>query len=53
MEKGAHYLLGTHDFRNLCKMDVANGVLTFERTIERADICLLSTNSSLTNQGNY
>ncbi|XP_078478150.1 LOW QUALITY PROTEIN: tRNA pseudouridine(38/39) synthase-like [Lampetra planeri] len=24
---------GTHDFRNLCKMDVGNGVLQFERTI--------------------
>lgn len=29
---------GTHDFRNLCKMDVGNGVLQFERTILSANI---------------
>lgn len=29
---------GTHDFRNLCKMDVGNGVLQFERTILSAKI---------------
>lgn len=29
---------GTHDFRNLCKMDVGNGVLQFERTILSATI---------------
>lgn len=29
---------GTHDFRNLCKMDVGNGVLQFERTILSAMI---------------
>ncbi|XP_077359809.1 tRNA pseudouridine(38/39) synthase isoform X2 [Festucalex cinctus] len=29
---------GTHDFRNLCKMDVGNGVLQFERTILSAII---------------
>ncbi|XP_061564244.1 tRNA pseudouridine(38/39) synthase [Cololabis saira] len=29
---------GTHDFRNLCKMDVGNGVLQFERTILSAAV---------------
>ncbi|KAM9773692.1 tRNA pseudouridine(38/39) synthase [Syngnathus typhle] len=29
---------GTHDFRNLCKMDVGNGVLQFERTILSATV---------------
>uniref|UniRef100_A0A087XUI6 Pseudouridylate synthase 3 n=1 Tax=Poecilia formosa TaxID=48698 RepID=A0A087XUI6_POEFO len=29
---------GTHDFRNLCKMDVGNGVLQFERTILSASV---------------
>ncbi|TNN03494.1 hypothetical protein fugu_000523 [Takifugu bimaculatus] len=29
---------GKHDFRNLCKMDVGNGVLQFERTILSASI---------------
>lgn len=38
MEKGAQYLLGGHDFRNFCKMDVANGVITFNRSIDSARI---------------
>ncbi|CAJ1080339.1 tRNA pseudouridine(38/39) synthase [Xyrichtys novacula] len=29
---------GTHDFRNICKMDVGNGVLQFERTILSASV---------------
>uniref|UniRef100_A0A3B5PZB1 Pseudouridylate synthase 3 n=2 Tax=Xiphophorus maculatus TaxID=8083 RepID=A0A3B5PZB1_XIPMA len=29
---------GTHDFRNLCKVDVGNGVLQFERTILSASV---------------
>ncbi|CAG5905605.1 unnamed protein product [Menidia menidia] len=29
---------GHHDFRNLCKMDVGNGVLQFERTILSAEV---------------
>ncbi|XP_066538703.1 tRNA pseudouridine(38/39) synthase [Hoplias malabaricus] len=29
---------GTHDFRNLCKMDVGNGVLQFQRTILSATV---------------
>uniref|UniRef100_A0A3Q3X058 Pseudouridine synthase I TruA alpha/beta domain-containing protein n=1 Tax=Mola mola TaxID=94237 RepID=A0A3Q3X058_MOLML len=29
---------GTHDFRNVCKMDVGNGVLQFERTILSASV---------------
>ncbi|NP_001231651.1 tRNA pseudouridine(38/39) synthase [Sus scrofa] len=33
---------GTHDFRNLCKMDVANGVTNFQRTILSAQVQLLS-----------
>ncbi|KAH0544041.1 tRNA pseudouridine(38/39) synthase [Cotesia glomerata] len=38
MNKAAGYLVGLHDFRNVCKMDVANGVVTFERTIIDAKI---------------
>lgn len=34
MERGAQNLLGVHDFRNFCKMDVANGVVTFTRSID-------------------
>lgn len=38
MQRAAHYLVGSHDFRNLCKMDVGNGVVTFDREIRQADI---------------
>lgn len=40
MEEGAKYLVGTHDFRNLCKMDVCNGVVEFQRTINIVEIRL-------------
>lgn len=38
MERGAQHLLGVHDFRNFCKMDVANGVVTFMRSIDSVKI---------------
>ncbi|XP_055703934.1 tRNA pseudouridine(38/39) synthase isoform X2 [Phlebotomus papatasi] len=38
MREGCVHLQGSHDFRNLCKMDVANGVVSFTRTIESAVI---------------
>lgn len=34
MQKGCEYLVGKHDFRNLCKMDVGNGVVVFERELK-------------------
>lgn len=37
MRKAASYLLGEHDFRNLCKLDVAN-VTNFRREIFSAEI---------------
>lgn len=33
MHYASEKLLGTHDFRNLCKMDVGNGVVDFKRNI--------------------
>ena len=33
MRAAANELEGQHDFRNLCKMDVANGVTNFTRKI--------------------
>ncbi|KAK8392343.1 hypothetical protein O3P69_014590 [Scylla paramamosain] len=33
MNKAGQHLVGEHDFRNLCKMDVANGVVNFKRRI--------------------
>lgn len=38
MRRGAENLLGVHDFRNLCKMDVGNGVVTFIRSIDTVQI---------------
>lgn len=34
MKKGCEYLVGGHDFRNLCKMDVGNGVIAFDRVMK-------------------
>lgn len=38
MKTGANFLVGTHDFRNFCKMDVGNGVVEFVRRIDSIDI---------------
>lgn len=41
MNYAAQKYVGTHDFRNLCKMDVANGVINFQRTILFAQVQLV------------
>uniref|UniRef100_A0A023GBR4 Putative pseudouridylate synthase n=1 Tax=Amblyomma triste TaxID=251400 RepID=A0A023GBR4_AMBTT len=38
MREAAALLVGEHDFRNLCKMDVANGVTNYKRCILQTDI---------------
>ncbi|KAI5620382.1 tRNA pseudouridine(38/39) synthase, partial [Silurus asotus] len=38
MAEAAKGYEGTHDFRNLCKMDVGNGVLQFQRTITSTSV---------------
>lgn len=38
MRTACGYLVGAHDFRNLCKMDVANGVVKFERELYEVKI---------------
>ncbi|XP_009467878.1 PREDICTED: tRNA pseudouridine(38/39) synthase [Nipponia nippon] len=38
MHAAAQRYVGSHDFRNLCKMDVANGVVNFQRTILSAGV---------------
>ncbi|GCC44646.1 hypothetical protein chiPu_0028575, partial [Chiloscyllium punctatum] len=38
MDLAARRFEGTHDFRNLCKMDVANRVTNFRRTVLRARV---------------
>ncbi|XP_022824178.1 tRNA pseudouridine(38/39) synthase-like [Spodoptera litura] len=38
MKEACSYLTGSNDYRNLCKMDVGNGVVEFVREIISADI---------------
>ncbi|XP_056433374.1 tRNA pseudouridine(38/39) synthase [Gadus chalcogrammus] len=46
MAEAAQRFVGTHDFRNVCKMDVGNGVLQFQRTILAATIRPSEENAS-------
>lgn len=39
MNVAAQHLIGSHDYRNFCKMDVGNGVINFCRRILAIDIC--------------
>lgn len=45
MNTAVKYIIGTHDFRNICKMDVANGVVSFIRAISNAEVSLCSKDS--------
>lgn len=38
MEIASQKLLGVHDFRNFCKMDVGNGVTEFIRNIYEINV---------------
>ena len=38
MNNAAQKLVGEHDYRNLCKMDVGNGVVNYTRRIISAQI---------------
>ncbi|XP_006611518.1 tRNA pseudouridine(38/39) synthase [Apis dorsata] len=40
MNKAVKYIIGEHDFRNICKMDVANGVTNYIRKVINAEICM-------------
>ncbi|KAB0799640.1 hypothetical protein PPYR_07520 [Photinus pyralis] len=44
MVEGTQFLVGSHDFRNFCKMDVGNGVVKYNRTITHVDILPYSLN---------
>lgn len=44
MDKAAKYVIGNHDFRNFCKMDVANGVTKFKRTVIDARVSVSDQN---------
>ncbi|PWY92091.1 pseudouridine synthase [Aspergillus heteromorphus CBS 117.55] len=41
MREAAKYFVGTHDFRNFCKLDVTKQIESFHRDIFRADIEIL------------
>lgn len=43
MNEAGQKLIGEHDFRNFCKMDIANGVLTFFRRIDRITFNVLDS----------
>ncbi|XP_023334180.1 tRNA pseudouridine(38/39) synthase [Eurytemora carolleeae] len=42
MEDGGQNLVGSHDFRNFCKMDVNNGVVSYTRRVDALSVsCVL------------
>ncbi|XP_029170311.1 tRNA pseudouridine(38/39) synthase [Nylanderia fulva] len=45
MDKSVKYAVGDHDFRNICKMDVANGVINFKRTVIDAKVSMSNQNT--------
>ncbi|XP_075229611.1 tRNA pseudouridine(38/39) synthase isoform X2 [Lycorma delicatula] len=45
MEEAASKMVGEHDFRNLCKMDVGNGIINFVRKILSACIDNVSSDT--------
>jgi tRNA U38,U39,U40 pseudouridine synthase TruA len=40
------YLVGEHDFRNFCKMDVGNGVVNYHRRITSVTSNVIQTDKS-------
>jgi len=38
MREASQHFVGCHDFRNFCKMDVANGVVSFNRNVASIEI---------------
>ncbi|XP_033213039.1 tRNA pseudouridine(38/39) synthase isoform X2 [Belonocnema kinseyi] len=47
MNTALKYMIGSHDFRNICKMDVANGVVNFIRTIKEAFVRCIQENEEI------
>lgn len=43
MNTAVQHVVGCHDFRNLCKMDVANGVVKYDRRIMSASVKIFAT----------
>lgn len=51
MKRAASYILGTHDFRNLCKMDVGNGVVNYVREVKSINIASCTPDQEGDNTG--
>lgn len=51
MNTAAEFLIGGHDFRNFCKMDVQNGVVMYNRTISKAVITPVHDSGRETSDG--
>ncbi|XP_069703341.1 tRNA pseudouridine(38/39) synthase isoform X2 [Periplaneta americana] len=49
MDTAVQYVVGSHDFRNLCKMDVGNGVVKYDRQILSARVNIIATDSKHNN----
>ena len=49
MDQACQYLLGEHDFRNLCKMDINNGVVNYTRKVFSANVTHLITKNNTDN----
>ena len=50
MNEGASYLIGGHDFRNFCKMDIGNGVTNYNRRITSITVDILQKEESGLNE---
>lgn len=44
MQEACKFLIGSHDFRNLCKMDVGNGVVNYTRRLDHVEIKVATKN---------
>ena len=44
MQEACNNLVGSHDFRNFCKMDVGNGVVTYIRRLDHVQIKTVTKN---------
>lgn len=44
MQEACKFLVGSHDFRNLCKMDVGNGVVNYIRRLDNVEIKIATRN---------
>lgn len=53
MNQSIQHIVGTHDFRNLCKMDVANGVVQYFRKIMSANVKVCCMNNQFSINRNY